>query len=1326
MSDPSNSSRKIRLFVSSTFRDMQAEREHLTKVIFPQLQRLCESRRLEWSVIDLRWGITEEQSQRGEVLSVCLEEIDRCRPFFIGILGQRYGWRPEPIVSELINDHPWLSQCVGRSVTEMEIIHGALREETQARAQFYFRDSHYAEQFDATERDLCAAEDAEAEHALAELKERIRESRHTVREGFRTPQELGQMVLTDITSLIDELYSAEETPSPLELARMRQQEFAIDRTTAYVPGKIANEWLQRVSSGEIARLAVVADGGMGKSALLANWKERLQQQEPNRYVLYYADSSTTLNADESKTLGRSDHGVALAAHRQSPLEYLLEGLNEHFHFAENVPRDKASWPRVLQTWLAQAANRGGVVLLLDGVDRFSSRGLPTWLPREDMKNVSCVVACRPGEIADALEGENWKVFHLPSLEKADRRKLIDLYLSRYGKSLGDQRAQRVVDHEPASNPLFLRTLLDELRVFGVHELIDERLDYYLQAVDTSSLYELAITQWEEDYSIDRPGLVRDTLCLLAVSRHGLHETELRDVLGGEIGEEHEDYGRVQMLKCLSKISADSSLMTMAGTSALFSPLPQAQWSPLLMRAEHAISRRGGLLRLENDEIIKAIERMFLSDVAVEQAARLQLVNYFKFLAMGARRSEELPWQLLQAERWSELRESLAGLGMFTHMFAYEPEELKGYWEAIGGRYDMVQTYVDSLTGGEFMPVDDYTKLNAIVPLLQFIHHVMGRPDLASPILNILDEVPEDSGHFSPEALLHAWLEEARVHIAVADLDQAVPVLNKAWMLAEKCFPEKEGPSQETPAGLVFKADLVSEMARVLRLQGRHGEAIHRYEYALQLMKAGKGSVVKIAEALFHLGQATFSQGQRDAAENHLRESLELWEHIHGRVSRERALALHCLAQVLGSKQQFDEAERLHAEALAQMEEMVGPESPMLTHLLNGYAIHCRHRGDPERAKSMYRRALSIGHHSPREAAVCMTNLAITFAELDRFDEAHETLDRALEACQRCKPPDQDQQLTILQTKAEVLMQQNSHQDAVSLLKQLLPHGKSLGLQKELEILDCLVRVNRNDGNDAGMTEALLAQAEVRQRGNDLDGALSILKHAVDVCPKDEWDLRNTAMSNLAIVQIQSGDQQGGIACLNELEAQGRRGDCDQWAKTLRVLVYVYQSIRADDRVASLLLEQENACAAGQDVCLMVEALMSQTEVAHMMRDWERAKAISQRGIEWCRRHKLVGDLARFCGQQGVVLSESGDHEKALALHREAASLAEAADFVEVRIVALTNVAASLDDHFGRLNEARMIAQSADRLAEEFAPHMRESTQRCLRVIMRRIQENDPC
>ena len=78
--------RVIRVFVSSTFRDMQEERDYLVKFVFPELRNLCERRGVVWGEVDLRWGVIDEQKAEGKVLSICLEEIKRCRPCFMVLL----------------------------------------------------------------------------------------------------------------------------------------------------------------------------------------------------------------------------------------------------------------------------------------------------------------------------------------------------------------------------------------------------------------------------------------------------------------------------------------------------------------------------------------------------------------------------------------------------------------------------------------------------------------------------------------------------------------------------------------------------------------------------------------------------------------------------------------------------------------------------------------------------------------------------------------------------------------------------------------------------------------------------------------------------------------------------------------------------------------------------------------------------------------------------------------------------------------------------------------------------------------------------------------
>ncbi len=62
--------RFIRVFVSSTFRDMQTERDYLVRVVFPELKERCAKRGLHLIDVDLRWGVTE--AKQGKVIGIYL------------------------------------------------------------------------------------------------------------------------------------------------------------------------------------------------------------------------------------------------------------------------------------------------------------------------------------------------------------------------------------------------------------------------------------------------------------------------------------------------------------------------------------------------------------------------------------------------------------------------------------------------------------------------------------------------------------------------------------------------------------------------------------------------------------------------------------------------------------------------------------------------------------------------------------------------------------------------------------------------------------------------------------------------------------------------------------------------------------------------------------------------------------------------------------------------------------------------------------------------------------------------------------------------------
>lgn len=133
----------VRIFISSTFRDMHAERDWLVKRVFPALREKLEPHRVHLVDIDLRWGITEEQAHKDQVLDLCLNTIHECKPFFLGLVGERYGWVPSPDkLPDTSSELGWTQQHTGKSVTELEILHGVLNDPMMCdRSLFCFRSS---------------------------------------------------------------------------------------------------------------------------------------------------------------------------------------------------------------------------------------------------------------------------------------------------------------------------------------------------------------------------------------------------------------------------------------------------------------------------------------------------------------------------------------------------------------------------------------------------------------------------------------------------------------------------------------------------------------------------------------------------------------------------------------------------------------------------------------------------------------------------------------------------------------------------------------------------------------------------------------------------------------------------------------------------------------------------------------------------------------------------------------------------------------------------------------------------------------------------------
>jgi tetratricopeptide (TPR) repeat protein len=156
-----------------------------------------------------------------------------------------------------------------------------------------------------------------------------------------------------------------------------------------------------------------------------------------------------------------------------------------------------------------------------------------------------------------------------------------------------------------------------------------------------------LDRYEADYEDQRPGLVRDATTLLWAARGGLSEAELLDALGSG-GE----------------------------------PLPQAYWSPLYLAADPLLIHRGGLIGFSHDYCLTAIEKRYLTDPPAALGAHQRLAHYFQTRELGPRKVDELPWQLVKANLWQTLADTLSNMAFFSAAWNRSEFDVKWYWAEV--------------------------------------------------------------------------------------------------------------------------------------------------------------------------------------------------------------------------------------------------------------------------------------------------------------------------------------------------------------------------------------------------------------------------------------------------------------------------------------------------------------------------------------------------------------------------------------------------------------------------------------------------------------------
>ena len=892
--------RTVRVFLSSTFRDFAEERDLLVRKVFPELRRKCRERQVELVDVDLRWGITTKEAQQGKVLPICLAEIDRSRPFFMGFLGERYGWMPKSTDYDfsLIQEQPWIDKHRGsKSVTELEILYGVLNNSRMAgRAFFYFRDPKWS----LSRGSIYRSESPEHESRLATLKECIRRSGFPVVENYRNPEELALRVRNDLWALIEEAYPESEVPDSLMLERRRHEAYGAVRLRMYLGGDGYFRALDAALGERRFRPVMVtgASGG-GKSALLANWVARLEPKHRKSIVLVHHLGCGADAADPVKLTSRMEQELARVI-----------GVN--FKPESDPEKTLEQWPHWLTLASAWAVReRRDVVLVFDGLDKVSDRRHLRWFPSFLPPRVKIFASCLEGEVLEAARGRlEWLEIAVKPLTKGEQRQFIRDYLARFRKSLAPKHIRKVQDHVLSTNPLFLLTLLEELRVFGVHDELDKRLETLLspphskikgEAPTVDDVFEHVLSRVEEDTG---KKTIQAAMEALWVSRSGLFEEELLSVAG----------------------------------------IAPARWAVVRNALDESFYENAGRICFAHDYLRKAVEDRYGLKKRRQKLLHRRLAEYFATLPMAGRVAEELPWQLEQAAENDKLMRCLVDKDMFVTLCQRDEFELLGYWVRLGA--DIDAAYEEAwkswrIAGRERVEIAHrlaeflltagcYSKFATKLLRLTLKHHESKMGPRHPDTLNCINNLGN---------LLHKQGND----------DGAEILFRQALAGTEAAF------GREHPETL----ELLNNLGVILKGKGDYHEGAEMYRRALagseKLLGDGHQSTL---DCINNLGNLLYRQGNLSEAKSMYQRALAGYEKAMGAEHPSTLMALNNLAGLILGEGDFVTAENLYLKSLKGYEKSLGPEHPFTLSCIYNLGVLLGEKGDSSGSEAMHRRALA--------------------------------------------------------------------------------------------------------------------------------------------------------------------------------------------------------------------------------------------------------------------------------------------------------------------------------------------------------------------------------
>lgn len=655
---------QLRVFISSTFEDLEEERKYLAEAVFPAFTNTALLQGVQFVEIDLRWGVPKD----APIIKSCLKEIERTQPYFIGIIGKSDGTVPKPenfkaeygIFDDEYNEkiERWIE--AGCSITEMEFLYGAIERGDTCKSGFFWLDycSHTPKQYKMREVLLgkgfnvvpCASIDVLGEKIMSFLK------------GLLPPSNPSDSKAEELQAI----RTAQE--------RIREQllQFYVHRTDFDFSA------ISSFLDSDKKLLYVRGCHGAGKSTILARFLKDYQGNDCQKILISHFHRGGYLD----------DIYFHLLLELEKVQGYTYEDYAEKQGYVSTV-----SVRERLEKFLSTTSHRK-LIFLIDGLEYEGTEVIynitSLFAPYDNYKLIITDQQdsedFEENDEPDEDEDEDFEDFfdedeedyNLDSDDEDEiivcypkelTRAVITQYYRSYGRTIQNDLLGELESIGRSWDFHSLRAILNEIRVFGIHNTLSSLVSDLASCTD-EEMYEKIISHWK---TLLAPIRENDVLEVLYLSHYGLTENTLRELCH----------------------------------------LTQHEWSLIYAVLQPYIIHLGDRICLGN-EVFREVIRYSITK-EMEYANRCKIIRYFKDKEHSDEKFDEYPYQIAKTvdylrreafhhaesdenpyyleykEQTYTLLDYLIDLDIFHYAYNHRNQELLRYW---GGLEDDDSDYMD--------------------------------------------------------------------------------------------------------------------------------------------------------------------------------------------------------------------------------------------------------------------------------------------------------------------------------------------------------------------------------------------------------------------------------------------------------------------------------------------------------------------------------------------------------------------------------------------------------------------------------------------------------